>query len=421
MPSLSDKLKSLGVKVGAHDLEPPRQRNPYTVEAVLDGHPYNTQIGETFVVEALYPPEYLHGHSGLLINAPLNILAAWAGDPRISGLPPQSFAFIDTETTGLSGGTGTYAFLIGAGRFDGDEFHLAQFFMRDPIEEPAQLAALEEFLAPCNALVSYNGKAFDIPLLTTRFVAHGWRTPFNDIAHVDLLHLARRLWRDRLPSRTLGNIEAHILGTTRTGDDIPGWMIPQMYFDYLRSGDARPLKSVFYHNAMDVLSLAALLNHTSKILSDPLNEIVEHGIDIIALAKLFEDLNDLDSATRLYVHALDHIDAKEDRIPKELLLQAIQRLAMIHKRQENFENAIRLWEEAAGHGHIEAYIELAKYYEHRTREYPGAIFWTQAAIDLVNSKGFTAYERQHWLPELNHRLERLQRLSQQNDENIQEN
>lgn len=414
MPSLSDKLKALGVQVGAQDLGPPKHRNPYTIEAVLDGHPYDTHFGETFVVEGIYPPEYLHGNSGLVLDAPLNILADWAGDPRISDLAPQSFAFIDTETTGLSGGTGTYAFLIGAGRFDGEEFHLAQFFMRDPIEEPAQLAALEEFMAPCNALVSYNGKAFDIPLLTTRFVSQGWRTPFGDLAHVDLLHLARRLWRDRLPSRTLGNIEAHILGTTRTGDDIPGWMIPQMYFDYLRSGDARPLKSVFYHNAMDVLSLAALLNHSSKILSDPIHEVVEHGIDIIALAKLFEDLNDLDSATRLYVHALDHEDAKENRIPKDLLLQAIQRLAMIHKRQDNFETAVKLWEEAAGHRHIEAHIELAKYYEHRKREYPEAIFWTQTAIELLNSKEFSAYERHHWLPELNHRLERLQRLSQSN-------
>ena len=191
-------------------------------------------------------------------------------------------------------------------------------------------------------------------------------------------------------------------------------MIPQMYFDYLRSGDARPLKSVFYHNAMDVLSLAALLNHSSKILSDPIHEVVEHGIDIIALAKLFEDLNDLDSATRLYVHALDHEDAKENRIPKDLLLQALQRLAMIHKRQENFEQAVQLWEEAASHGHIEAHVELAKFYEHRKRAYPEAIFWTQAAIDLLNSKDFSVYDRHHWLPELSHRLERLQRLSQSN-------
>src|SRR4030067_1036414 len=141
--------------------------------------------------------------------------------------------------------------------------------MRDPFEEPAMLLALEEFLAPCKTLVTFNGKSFDAPLLTTRYTLQGWPSPMGRMAHIDLLHLARRLWRDRLPSRTLSNLEVQILGAQRSEEEIPGWMIPQMYFDFLRDGDARPMKRVFYHNEMDVLSMAALLNLVVNLLENP--------------------------------------------------------------------------------------------------------------------------------------------------------
>jgi len=409
MPTLSDKLKSLGVKIGAQNLPPPQSRNSYSIEKVVPGAPLETPQGETYVVETRYPVDYHHGRLALRVSASLQVIADWAREPHILEIPQQAFGFLDIETTGLSGGTGTYAFLIGIGRFEGDEFHLAQFFMRDPIEEPAQLFALEEFLAPCQALVTFNGKAFDAPLLNTRFTAHGWRTPLSGLAHLDLLHLARRLWRDRLPSRTLGNLEVQILGANRIEEDVPGWMIPSLYMDYLRDGDARPLKNVFYHNAMDVVSLAALFNHMAELLANPFDRAAEHGVDLISMARLFEDLQDLDSATRLYVHALNHPDAVEQRLPEQILLDAIQRLAMIHKRQENLPAAVALWEQAARHQFLDAHIELAKFYEHRLSNYQEAIQWTQSAMAVVQTPGFPAYERRQWLPELEHRLARLQR------------
>ncbi len=168
-------------------------------------------------------------------------------------------------------------------------------------------------------------------------------------------------------------------------------------------------KNVFYHNAMDVVSLAALFNHMAELLANPIDRAAEHGVDLISLARLFEDLQDLDSATRLYVHALNHPDAVEQRLPEQILLDAIQRLAMIHKRQENLPAAIALWEQAARHQFLDAYIELAKFYEHRSSNYQEAIKWTESAIAVVQSPGFPAYERRHWLPELEHRLSRLQR------------
>jgi uncharacterized protein YprB with RNaseH-like and TPR domain len=403
MTSLADKLKSLGVKVGARNLPSPQPRYPPSLESVLGGRPLDTPFGEAFIVEARYPSEQQKSLNTPRVGAVPPALATWAEDDRLSHLPLHSFAFLDTETTGLAGGTGTYVFLVGAARFDGGEFHLVQFFMRDPAEETALLAALEAFLAPCEALVTFNGKAFDLPLLTTRYLSHGWPVPFAQYAHVDLLHLARRLWRERLPSRTLYNLEQHILGISRTDEDIPGWMIPQMYFDYLTSGDARPLKRVLYHNAMDVMSLAALFNHTNTLLSDPFQNLPEHSADIVALAKLFEELGDSDTAIRLYIHALEH------PLSDPALSNTIHHLAMLHKKQDRLNLAVPLWERAAYLKHLHAHIELAKFYEHRLQNFREAIFWTESALSTLEEADILPEEKQSQRMELQHRLSRLLR------------
>jgi uncharacterized protein YprB with RNaseH-like and TPR domain len=414
--SLADKLKALGVKIGASQLPAPAPRPSFdSLGQILHGRALATPQGETYLVEQYLPTGQPYGLGQLHLTAPLQGLAKWASNERLAGLLPQSFAFLDTETTGLSGGTGTLAFLIGVARFEQDHFHLAQFFLRDPAEEPAQLAALEEFLAPCQAIVSFNGKSFDIPLLLARYTLHGWQHPFADLAHVDLLHLARRLWRDRLPSRTLANLEVQILNASRTEEDVPGWMIPQMYADYLRTGDADELRKVFYHNSIDVISLAALLNHMAGLLDDPLQAGSAYGVDLIALAKLFEDLGDLEMAERLYLHGLEHDDARAWRIPRAVLLDALHRLAAIHKHQGNYAAATHLWEQAAQHYSLEAFVELAKYYEHTQKNIPSAIHWTQTALRLVETPALTldsgplltAYARRQWQSDLIHRLERL--------------
>lgn len=404
MSSLADKLRALGVQTGIQNVAPPKPRRTYNLETVLSGRYHTTPLGDTYVVEDRYLPEYRQGRMCLQITAPLEEIANWTGERSVSMLPQQSFAFIDTETTGLSGGTGTYAFLIGVGRFEGEEFHLAQFFMRDPLEEPAQLAAVEEFIAPCDALVTFNGKAFDIPLLNTRYITHGWQPPpFRNAPHVDLLHLARRLWRNRLASRTLGNLEYQILGAARTEEDVPGWQIPSLYFQYLNDGDATPLKRVFYHNAMDVVSMAALFNHMAGLLSDPFSIRPEDAVDLISLARHFEDLGEIEKAVRLYLHGLEH------QLPADILLDAVQRLSLIYKRNEEWPSAVELWRQAARYNHLPAFVELAKFYEHQARLPEEAAQWTQRAIDIVSSPDVPLLDRRRWLPELEHRLSRLQR------------
>lgn len=412
-PSLTDKLKSLGVKVGTVELPASKRIEGASIQDVLAGRFVSTRRGEVFVYEETYGTDYRHGLAPLECEAPLDLLAAWAGDARLLEMPLEAFAFLDTETSGLAGGTGTYAFLVGVGRFEpsasgqtlrqaqGNALRLLQFFMRDPGEEPALLEALAEFLAPCSALVTYNGKAFDAPLLKTRYTLHSIPVPFEDYAHVDLLHLARRLWRERLPSRTLKYVEENVLGAPRTSEEVPGYEIPWLYFDYLRTGDATPLKGVFYHNAMDVVALAALFGHVAAVLHDPFDERIQHGLDVIALARLHEDLGRWEMAARLYERGLE-MPLEEDDFWK-----AVRRLSVLQKRRGDLDEAVRWWEQAAAQGHVYAHVELAKYYEHRRRDYPEAQKWAHSAIQLVNSSDLPSYVRVHWKAELEHRLDRL--------------
>ena len=402
MPSLADKLKSLGVKVGTSHLSPPPPASQ-TIDSVVAGSFIPTPRGEAFVAEQIFGDDYLHGKVSPLSSFPLSLVSQWANDPRIASLPISKFAFLDTETSGMAGGTGTYAFLVGAARFVDGKFVLQQFFLRDPSEEPAMLEALIDFLAPCEALVTFNGKAFDAPLLTTRYSLHRIPVPFKGYAHLDLLPLARRLWRDRLPSRALKYLEEHILGFTRASDEVPGYEIPWLYFDYLRTGDARPMAGVFYHNAMDVVAMAALLAHVSELLADPYNGRVEHGLDFIALGKLFEDLDHWDEAARLFERGL------ESQLNEADFGAAVKRLSILQKKRGDVDQALQLWEQAADKGHIYAHIELAKYYEHKLRDVNSSIKWARSARNEAERADLPAYIRKHWLNEIDHRLTRLER------------
>jgi uncharacterized protein YprB with RNaseH-like and TPR domain len=401
--SLAKKLKSLGVRIGAAELQSAGQKSKMdiTIQSVVDGRFVSTRQGETFLVEQTYPSDYRHGLTPLRASVPLLTIAQWARDARLADLPLESFAFLDVETSGLAGGTGTYAFLVGVGRFEGEIFRLAQFFMRDPTEEAALLEGIMDFLAPCAALVTFNGKAFDAPLLVTRYSLHSLPVPFKDFVHLDLLPLARRLWRDRLPSRALKYLEENILCVPRTTDEVPGYEIPYIYFDYLRTGDAGPLKGVFYHNAMDIVALAALMNHMASILHAPFAGQVQHGLDFIALAKLFEGLDRWDEAARLYERGLQVGVSEAD------FGATVQRLSALQRRRGDLESASELWQKAATEGHVYAHIELAKYFEHHRRDYANAMKWTQNAEELVSSLDIPRYEYRHWMEELKHRRERL--------------
>jgi len=402
MPSISDRLKSLGVKTGIPPLTQPKP-DSYSIDSVVAGDFHPTPRGDVFVAEQTYAIDYVYGSSPLLSSSPLSFISQWANDPEISNLPLSKFAFLDTETSGLSGGTGTYAFLVGVARFIDDKFVLQQFFMRDPAEEPALLEGLASFLAPCQALVTFNGKAFDAPLLSTRYRLQQIPIPYKGYSHLDLLPLARRLWRDRLESRALKYLEEHVLGLKRSSEEVPGYEIPWLYFDYLRTGDARPLGGVFYHNAMDVVAMAALLAHMNDLIQNPYDGKVQHGLDFVALGKLFEDLGHWDEAARLFEHGL------ESQLNEADFGLAVKRLSILQKKRGDMGEAIRLWETAAQQGHLYAFVELAKHYEHKERDVKYALKWMKSALQRVEQADLPEYMRKFWMTEIEHRMGRLNR------------
>ena len=309
--TLAKQLKALGVELGK-DRRPssPRQQK-HPIESVVEGRFLDLSDGQVFCHEERYPRDYVHGTRGIWPVHPVNTLCRWANTALLTHTDFKDIIFLDTETTGLAGGTGTYAFQIGAARFTDDGFHLAQFFMRHPGEELALLAGLSTFIDGMQAVVTYNGKAFDLPLLNTRYTLMGLSNPFEGVAHFDLLPLARRLWRIRLESRTLGNVENHILGVSRGADEVPGYLIPEMYFEYLRTSDARPLGGVFYHNAVDILSLAGLFSHMAFTERTD-SEDVQYAEDIVSLGR-FEAMGDHHRAEALYKKAMT------EKLPAELL------------------------------------------------------------------------------------------------------
>jgi len=400
--SIADKLKSLGVKQGIAHLPPPKP-DSLAIDSVVAGAFHPTPRGEVFVAQQTYPSDYIYGSSSLLSSFPLSYISQWAKDSAIEKIHLSKFAFLDTETSGLSGGTGTYAFLVGVARFIDNQFVLQQFFMRDPAEEPALLEGIANFLAPCQSLVTFNGKSFDAPLLSTRYRLHQIPIPYKDYSHLDLLPLARRLWRDRLESRALKYLEEHVLGLKRSSEEVPGYEIPWLYFDYLRTGDARPLGGVFYHNAMDVVAMAALLAHMNDMLQSPYEGKVQHGLDFVALGKLFEDLGYWDEAARLFERGL------ESQLNEADFGLAVKRLSSLQKKRGDIGEAIRLWETAAEQGHLYAFIELAKYYEHKERDVKSALKWTKSALKRVEMVDQPVYVRNFWMGEIEHRMERLKR------------
>lgn len=407
----------MGVQIGAKNLTPhprPKVEWPdYGIEHVITGSDYATMYGNAFLYQEQYAADYAHGRIRLCEQHAMDILAAWGNTPRIcEPESDQTTVFLDTETSGLAGGTGTYAFLVGIGYRTPAGFELVQFFMRDPDQESAMLAALDQWLARFNVVVTFNGKTFDIPLLNTRYTMNGLSAPFENYQHLDVLHIARRLWRDRLPSRALSELEKEIVRFFRTQDEVPGWLIPQLYFDYLRSGDARPLAGVFYHNAKDILSLAALYGHIADMLTDPLGQAVDDDIDMASIARLYEDMGWLEQAAAIYERSLESGD-----MPEDIFIKTMQRFALLRRRKGEWEKAVLLWRTAADHGDIAAYVELSKYYEHRVRNNMEALNWARKALETLDADRFFPGNRSIIERELGKRVHRLyQRVYEAFDE-----
>jgi uncharacterized protein YprB with RNaseH-like and TPR domain len=372
---------------------------PRSLEGLLDGAVEENERGRLLVVRRRFPVDHRHGDQSLLAArdaAPRALsLLARAGADLAEG---RRLLYLDTETTGLAGGTGTYAFLVGVGFFDGDHFEVRQLFMRDLDEEPALLTHLEEIFQRFDGFVTYNGSGFDLPLLETRFVLGRRRFP-GTVFHVDLLGPARRLWSDRLADCRLGTVEQHALRFTRD-DDMPGALIPTVYFEYLRRKRPDELPRVFEHNRHDILSLAALTGWVADaVVRAPVPDFEPEAL--AGLGRLLE-LSEPERSLACYRMALD------SGLPTPFRERLLLRLAQGEKRRARWDEARALWEAAArGPRDFDPrpWEEIAKVHEHRRRDLPAARRVVEEALELA--RRHRASERV--LAAFEHRLERLAR------------
>ena len=373
----------------------PRPRAPAVQPAIpapqewLSGEEIETQHGRHFETEKLYERHRRHGSIGIgdIEDLPCDLLDP-ISNGRIQNIPPSKWCFLDTETTGLAGGSGTYAFLVGVGRITPQGFRVRQFFMRDFGEERSQLSAVVEHLKQFEVLITYNGRTYDQPLLETRFRMLRQRPPFASLEHLDLLSGARRLWNLRFDSCRLVDLETQILGVERQGD-LPGELIPYVYFEYLRTQEIFRLLPIFHHNAMDILTLACLTAIVPRAFHPPEQAQFAHGAEMVGLARWWRQAEQHENALALFRQAIDR------DLPDELLFRTLWDIAALEKKLGREHAALPVLTDLAASRNpwrAAALTELAKYYEHRERNYSMALEMTRSALDLEPSEALRRRE-----------------------------
>jgi hypothetical protein len=396
---ISDQLAHLRRTIAGIDRKyaglpspPPRPAPPPGgfVEELLSGEVVETARGRHFETEKLYPRYQRYGSYEIsdLIELPHDFLAGLSGS-TIPSAHPTAWAFLDTETTGPAGGSGICAFLIGIGSIDAQGFRVRQFFMRDYNEEASVLDSLSAYLARFDVLITYNGKTFDQPLLETRYTMSRARHPFARMEHLDLLHGARRLFKLRLENCRLVNLEYQILGFERDAD-VPGDLIPYYYFEYLRTRHAFRLIPIFHHNVLDIVSLACLTGLIPAAFNDPENIQTRHGADLLGLAGWLKISGRFEEAYRLMRRAVDM------GLPDQHLFRALFETANLEKKLGQDDAAVATFTGLSlspNPYRQRAWEELAKYYEHRGKNYAMALECTRAAREVEDSESLESRQR----------------------------
>lgn len=411
------KLRRLGVSRGTRNLKPapprPSPGEPLPDPDRLSGDLFTLvpggrieAAGETacFVIDRVYPLHHVHANLPLaaLLEQPGDATAVICGDPRLADLDLRDVLFLDTETTGLAG-AGALAFMVGVAFFEtgpqSDVLVVRQYFLRDHGDEAAMLLLLEELAGAKAALVTFNGRSFDVPLLDTRYLMNRMHGRVADMPHVDLLPPARRLWRTRLGSCALGDLEQNLLGLRRTHQDVPGWLIPSIYHNYLLTGDAGDIQRVFYHNHVDMLSMVTLATQILRQFGQPRPD--DEPLDLLSLGRWQVQLGLADQAEAHLRLAI------AGDLPLDAFHAALDQLAQLLKRNGRGGDAVPLWQQwaATTFEDVAPHVELAKHYEWHAGEPETALLWTERALKLAGSGGYGRVVR----PELEHRRARLLR------------
>jgi len=387
------------------------------VADALGGRRVSTRFGECLVIDRRYESDRWHGgirigDCELADTDGLTLL-----DPALRACESRSpkTVFIDLETTGLSGGAGTLAFLVGCGYFDLGAFQVRQFLLTSHAGERALLAAVADFFDEADLIVTYNGKTFDVPVMETRWSFHRMELPLDGVPHFDMLHPARRLWKNRLGDGyedagcRLSTLERTLFDVERVGD-VPGFDIPARFFGFVRSGDARPLEPVLEHNRIDLVSLAAVTAHAVRLTQNG-HEACRTCAEALALGRIYERAGHFERADACYRGAAE---SPEPPVRAE----ALYRLAVRLRRARRFEDAAALWRELLdlteprhrrsgllGDLRKVAIEALAIHHEHRAKDLAGA---RELALAFLEESAGPAAKVRHRIARLDRKLARRQ-------------
>jgi uncharacterized protein YprB with RNaseH-like and TPR domain len=394
----------------------------YAADA-LGGRRVSTRFGECLVIDRRYESDRWHGDIQIGECTLDDVEALRLLDPTLpSTTALERTIFIDLETTGLSGGAGTLAFLVGCGYFDLGAFQVRQFLLTSHAAERALLAAVADFFDAADTIVTYNGKTFDVPVMETRWMFHRMEMPLDGVPHFDMLHPARRLWKNR-PKTSRGNAAARLASDGRDEDsgcrlstlertlfdvrrvgDVPGLEIPGRFFRFVRSGNPNPLEPVLEHNRIDLVSLAAVTARAVRLAQGG-HEVCRDCAEALALGKVFDRAEHAGRAEACFRRASDSPDAT-------VRAEALYRLAVRLRRSRRFDEAAAAWcqlidltePRARRHGMLGdlrqiAVEAMAIHQEHRTRDLAGA---RELALTALEEAGGQS-------PSIHHRLSRLDR------------
>jgi len=377
--------------------------------------------GAVIIVDREYRADMLHGRLpiGEIVSTisdgdeALRLMAqAWPSATGIGG----RLLFLDLETTGLFSGAGTQAFLIGCAAIDGTSIRVRQFLLPGFEHERALLNEMQEWAKAHGAICTYNGRTFDVPLLETRFLFHRVPCPLDAVPHLDMLHPARRMWRQRPltmgtpdpddSSCSLSVLEKQIAGLHRVGD-VPGYEIPSRFFTFVRTGDARPLEAVLEHNRLDLVSLAALLARAIVLVTRG-PSAASTAQEAYGLARVYERGGAHENAEAALLKTIEF--AKRVGGEPEVHAEALRRLAWIRRRDRRPHEAAEAWNElavlprCAAALRREAKEALAIHHEHRLKDLQAA---RQHALDLLRDGVSNPARVQHRLDRLERKLARF--------------
>jgi uncharacterized protein YprB with RNaseH-like and TPR domain len=377
-----------------------------SMEAILGGRWRSESGGRCFVVERTIQADTKHGVVRIAdlaesLNRSATAAAIFASGKRAA--PP--FVFFDLETTGLSGGAGTYAFLVGVGRFnDAGGFDICQYVLNTHADERPMLRRVCDDLLQAGALVSFNGKAFDASLLETRYLFHRLEWAGGSLPHIDVLHPARRFWRrGEGESCSLSALEQQVLGARRPAD-VPGIDIPSRYFRFVRSGDPRPLVAILEHNRLDLLSLAGLCAQLLSLVAAGAGG-ARSAQEALALGRLYARAGRGDDARSAFERALGMTGTGRDGA--EIRVESLRALAAAARRAHRYGDAERRWLQLLDtpgcptRAALEAFEALAVHHEHRMRDLNEARRFALETLQTASQPRFAARAR--------HRLARLER------------